>query len=525
MSTRRKNWLKLFLVIPVIAAILLSSLLPMQSHAAYNGQVKFTSDIVYMISLDQNTTIFNKNASKKTPMASLTKITTALVTLDNVKDLNKKVTVTEDEVKELQGTNSSTAGLVAGEVFTVRELLNLMLVKSANDAAVVLAHVVAGNTQKFVAKMNEFAKARGCKNTHYMNPHGLDTAGHYTTAIDLAKIIKYGLKNDTFKHIVAQPYYQCPKTNKRETVRYPNTNALLIPGSSSYYEPCRGIKTGTTDSAGHCLASYATKNGYTYLCVIISGPKAYAASKTKNVAFKETREAYDWAFNNIKLKVVADPSDVVTVVHVNLGRNVDHVRLVPAREVTALIPSNVDASGISLKVIPSSLPENIHAPLKAGEVIGKAQVLYAGEPLTTVDIAPAEDVKQSFFGSIGYGIKRFFSFTATKIILGIVIVGALIYWLVDYLYKKKNKQSRVNMVRVKSDVKGDKPIRLVTTDYGRKTKQPKPGKNLVGTYDEKHPRSTTLRSPYSSKRYNNASKRFSSGRFRGLSGLFRRKKK
>lgn len=516
MSVRRKNWFKLLLVIPVIAAILLSSLLPMQSHAAYNGEMKFTSDIVYMISLDQNTTIFSKNANKRTPMASLTKITTALVTLENVKDLNKKVKVTEDELAELKGTNSSTAGLEVGEVFTVRELLNLMLVKSANDAAVVLAHVVAGSTPKFVAKMNEFAKARGCKNTHYMNPHGLDTAGHYTTAVDLSKIIRYGLKNDTFKHIVSQPYYQCPKTNKRKSIKYPNTNELLIPGSSSYYEPCRGIKTGTTDSAGHCLASYATKNGYTYLCVVISGPKAYAKSKTKNIAFSETRQAYEWAFNNIKLKVVADPSDVVTVVHVNLARNVDHVRLVPAYEVTALIPSNVDASGISLKVIPSSLPDNIHAPLKEGEVIGKAQVLYAGEPLTTVDLAAAEDVKQSFFGSIGYGIKRFFTFTATKVILALIIIGALIYWLVDYLYKKKNKNARTNVVRIKSDVKGDKPIRLVTTDYGRKTKQPKPGKNQVGIYDAKHPRPSTVRSRYSSKRYNNSSRRFT--------GWFKRKK-
>ena len=516
MSVRRKNWFKLLLVIPVIAAILLTSLVPMQSHAAYNGEMKFTSDIVYMISLDQNTTIFSKNANKKTPMASLTKITTALVTLENVKDLNKKVTVTADELAELKGTNSSTAGLVAGEVFTVRELLNLMLVKSANDAAVVLAHVAAGNTQKFVAKMNEFAKARGCKNTHYMNPHGLDTAGHYTTAVDLAKIIRYGLKNDTFKHIVAQPYYQCPKTNKRKSIKYPNTNELLIPGSSSYYEPCRGVKTGTTDSAGHCLASYATKNGYTYLCVVISGPKAYAKSKTKNVAFSDTRAAYEWAFNNIKLKVVVDPSDVVTVVHVNLARNVDHVRLVPAREVTALIPSNVDASGISLKVIPGSLPDNIHAPLKEGEVIGKAQVLYAGEPLTTVDLAAAEDVKQSFFGSIGYGIKRFFTFKATWVVLILLAIAALIYWLVDYLYKKKNKNARTNVVRIKSDVKGNKPIRLVTTDYGRKTRQPKPGKNQVGIYDAKHPRPSTVRSRYSSKRYNNSSRRFT--------GWFNRKK-
>lgn len=516
MHTRNRNTvLRVLLVIPVILAILLTSMLPLTSHAAYNREMKFTSDIVYMISLDQNTVIFSKNANKKTPMASLTKITTALVTLGHEKDLNRKVTVTQDMLDELKGTNSSTAGLVVGEVFTIRQLLNLMLVKSANDAAVVLAHAEAGTTDKFVAMMNQFAKDRGCKNTHYVNPHGLDAAGHYTTAVDLSKIIRYGLKNSTFRQIVAQPYYQMPKTNQRPATKFPNTNDLLKPGSTYYYKPCRGIKTGTTDSAGHCLASYATKNGYTYLCIILSGPKAYAANKSTNIAFKETKAAYEWVFSNIKLRVVADPSDVVAVAPVNLSRDVDHVRLVPAREVTALIPANIDSSGIALKVIKGSLPDNIHAPIKKGDIIGKAYVMYAGDVLSTVDLAAADDIHQSFFGSIGYGIKRFFSFTVVQVLLILAVLGVGIYFLLKYLRGEKKKADVTNIVRIKHGITDDhKSVRLVSTDYGQKTKQPKPKKPLVPLADESERRPRRIWSKFSSKRYNNSSRKYKGGSFR-----------
>ena len=506
-ETAKKNRWKAILLFPVLIAMILTSSLPMRSQAAYNREMKFQSDIVYLISLDQGTTIFSKNADKRTPMASLTKMTTAMVVLDNVKHLDKKVTVTQSELDELANTNSSTAGITAGEVLTVRQLLNLMLVHSANEAAVVLAHVVAGNTPAFVKKMNAFAKSLGCTNTHYMNPHGLDTSGHYTTARDLAKIAKYALKNSTFRKIVAQPEYKLATTNKRKATTYPNTNDLLRDGSAWYYKPCRGIKTGTTEGAGHALVSYATKNGYSYLCVIISGAKVYAKNSKKNVAFEETKKAYEWAFNNIKLKVVAQPSDIVTVAHVSLGKDTDHVRLVPEKEVTALIPTSVDASGISLKVIPGSVPKALPAPLKQGEVVGKAEVLYAGEKLTTVNLVAAESVHQSFFGSIGYYIKRFFSFTAVKIILVILLLGALFVWLVNYLYRKRNRQERVSTIRIKHDLEDGKPVRLVSSDYGRKTRQPKPKRRRPSEYREAPgQRRTRARSPYSSKRYNNAKK-------------------
>lgn len=426
------------------------------ASATYNDELAFESEIVYMESLDRGTVIFNKNSNKRTAEASLTKITTAMVVLDNCKDLDQVVTASQGVMDTLAGTNSSTAGITVGEKLTVRQLLSLMLIKSANEAASILADYVGGDIPTFITMMNDFAKARGCTNTHYTNPHGLDDDDHYTTAEDLAKIIKYALNNKLFCEIVSSPNYTLEKTNKRDSITYPSTNSLLLKSSSYYYEYCKGIKTGTTDNAGHCLASCATKNGYSYLCIIMKAPSqdSNGDGVKENFAFRETKKAYDWVFNNIKLKVVAEPTEVVTVVNVALAKKTDHVRLVPSEEVSALVPASVDSSAILIEPIKSSIPKDIKAPIKAGQKIGKANVKYAGDILYTIDLVAGEDVNRSFFAYIGHIIKSFFGNTLVKIIVGLIIIAAVFYAVVSLLYAGKKKKKRIHVVKNYRNVSG-----------------------------------------------------------------------
>lgn len=428
--------------------LIFSYIFSVPAYATYNDEVEFESEIVYMESLDRGTVIFNKNANKKTSEASLTKITTAMVVLDNCKDLDAVVTVSQKVMDTLAGTNSSTAGISVGEQLTVRQLLNLMLVKSANEAASILADYVGGDIDTFVEMMNKFAADLGCKNTHYTNPHGLDEENHYSTAEDLAKIIKYALKNETFCEIVSSPTYTLSATNKRGEVTYTNTNSMLQSNSMYYYEYCKGIKTGTTENAGKCLASYATKNGYSYLCIIMKAPEkdSNGDGYAENFAFKETKKAYEWAFNNIKLKVVAEPSDVVTVVDVDLAKKVDHVRLVPSEEATALVPASVDPSAILIEPIADSIQKDIKAPIKAGTVLGKANVMYAGDVLYTIDLVAGEDVDRSFFSYIGYLIKKFFSSAVMKLVLVILGIALAFYIVVNILYSNKKKKQKIRVV-------------------------------------------------------------------------------
>lgn len=462
--------LKKLYILPLLLALLVTLTPVLPAHAAYNAEVEFESDIVYMESLDQGTVIFNKNADKKTPMASLTKITTAMVVLEKADDLQRVCTVTQDELDELAGTNSSTAGLVDGEQLTVEQLLYLLMVHSANEAAIILAHEFSGTTAAFVEEMNAYAAKLGCKDTHYLNPHGLDAEGHYTTARDLALIIRHALQNDEFTKIVGTPVYEMEATNKRNATKYNNTNSLLVPGSYYSYTPCKGIKTGTTAEAGYCLASYASQNGYTYLTIIIQGAEGWKNRTYSggNTAFNETIRAYKWVFDNIKLTPIATPKDKVTQVNVDLGRKKDKVTLVPAQEVQALIPSSIDSSGISIELIPESLPKEILAPIKPGDKIGKAKVLYAGEELTTVDLAASEEVKRSWPATIWYYVKKGFGYWSVRIaaLALVLLLIALLIW--RRVKQKQQKDSNLNMIRIRHDVDGSGgSLRGVNTELSR----------------------------------------------------------
>lgn len=466
--------LKKLYILPLLLALLVTLTPVLPAHAAYNAEVEFESDIVYMESLDQGTVIFNKNADKKTPMASLTKITTAMVVLEKADDLQRVCTVTQEELDELAGTNSSTAGLVDGEQLTVEQLLYLLMVHSANEAAIILAHEFSGTTAAFVEEMNAYAAKLGCKDTHYLNPHGLDAEGHYTTARDLALIIRHALQNDEFTKIVGTPVYEMEATNKRDATKYNNTNSLLVPGSYYSYTPCKGIKTGTTAEAGYCLASYASQNGYTYLTIIIQGAEGWKNRTYSggNTAFNETIRAYKWVFDNIKLTPIATPKDKVTQVNVDLGRKKDKVTLVPAQEVQALIPSSIDSSGISIELIPESLPKEILAPIKPGDKIGKAKVLYAGEELTTVDLAASEEVKRSWPATIWYYVKKGFGYWSVRIaaLALLLLLIALLIW--RRVKQKQQKDSNLNMIRIRHDVDGSGgSLRGVNTELvrGRKS--------------------------------------------------------
>ena len=177
-------------------------------------------------------------------------------------------------------------------------------------------------------------------------------------------------------------------------------------------------------------------------------------------------------FDNIKLTPIATPKDKVTQVNVDLGRKKDKVTLVPAQEVQALIPSSIDSSGISIELIPESLPKEILAPIKPGDKIGKAKVLYAGEELTTVDLAASEEVKRSWPATIWYYVKKGFGYWSVRIaaLALLLLLIALLIW--RRVKQKQQKDSNLNMIRIRHDVDGSGgSLRGVNTELvrGRKS--------------------------------------------------------
>ena len=298
----------------------------------------YETEIALLVNADTDTVIYSKNADKITAPASLTKLVTAMVVLSECTNLQKEITCSYDAIHSLDGTGSSVAGLIVDEIVPLEMLLYCLFLPSANDAAQVLAEEFGGgDADAFVVKMNELVKKLGCKNTHFANAHGLDdesVAGfesdtqNRTTASDMYLIAKEALKNDTIVKISSKYGKTMPETNKSDVRYLYNTNPLLNSYSDYYYEGAIGLKTGTTDKAGACLISSATKDGYTYISIAMRGVLDYSDGvKEYNSAYLMCRYMLRWAFSNIKMKIVADNNYIMGEVGVKYGRGADYVGL------------------------------------------------------------------------------------------------------------------------------------------------------------------------------------------------------
>jgi D-alanyl-D-alanine carboxypeptidase (penicillin-binding protein 5/6) len=214
-------------------------------------------------------TLLAVNANREMPMASTTKIMTAVVALTYGK-LDQSITVGADAVA-LDNQGTSIAGLKLGEKLTLRELLYCLMLPSGDDAAIAIADGVGGSEAGFVALMNLEAGLLGLSHTHYANPHGLDQPGHYTTASDLVKLTSYAMRSPTFAKVVDTAAITLPANATHHTYLLTNTNELL-PGEPFAYRGAVGVKTGFTGGAGYCLVFISTRPQGTLIGVVLGEP-------------------------------------------------------------------------------------------------------------------------------------------------------------------------------------------------------------------------------------------------------------
>lgn len=436
--------MKKILSILFTAVILASTVFCVPSNAAYNEYLdeKTYSDCLFLMSADNNEVIFDKNSGKQTAPASLTKIVTAIVVLENCSDLTAMVTVEENCIRELDGTGSSLGGLKIGEQLSVYDLLCCLMLASGNDAATTLANYVTnGDREKFIAMMNDTAQKLGCVNSHFVNPHGLDHEDQYVTARDVAYFLLHAMKFPAFAEIVGKTKYTLPETNLQKERTIHNTNNLLNRAYKDYYcEYAKGGKTGTTKNAGYCVAAVASKDGYNYVAVCLKSEMINIDDDypSENCAFVDAKTMFEWAFKNIRLVAIADPEKIVSEVEVKYAKSVDHVTLAPAEKIFGLVPTGIDADSLLIEPVKGSIPESVKAPVKKGDVLGKAKVLYAGQVLREIDLVATTDVRRSFFAFIGSVAKAIFTSWPFRI-LAIIVIFALIM-----MYFKRKQRAKVN---------------------------------------------------------------------------------
>ncbi len=420
----------------------------------------YETEIALLVNADTDKVIFSKNADRITAPASLAKIVTALVVLDECNDLQRQITCSYDAIHSLDGTGSSIAGLIPDEIVSLEMLLYCLFLPSANDAAAVLAEEFGnGKTEDFVKKMNDYVAALGCKDTYFANAHGLDdesVEGYYgenqnrTTANDMYLISKKALANDTIVKISSKYGKTMPATNKSDIRYLYSTNQLLNDYSDYYYEGAVGLKTGTTDKAGACLISSATKDGYTYISIAMQGTKEYipeGESEMYNSAYLMCRYMLRWAFNNIEMKILADDNYVMSEVGVKFGRGADYVGLVPQKPVSAVVHEDLNISDLRVELA-DDFPTQVDSPIEKGALVGKAKLMYKDVEVAEMDLVAYKTVKKNYLWAAVSWMEGIVTSKAFLPVVITLVVIAVIFFISTRKQRriKKRKKNSVDVV-------------------------------------------------------------------------------
>ena len=321
--------------------------------------------------------IYSKNSSEPLPMASTTKIVTALTVLENCDDLDEIVDI-DDRAVGIPGTSIY---LVKGEKLSVKELLYGMMLVSGNDAATALAYYISDSIEDFCKLMLETAKNAGATNSSFANPHGLDEEGHFTTAHDLALITAKALSNETFAEIVSTKEYQISGNDKVPKRYLKNKNKLL-----NNFQGATGVKTGFTDDAGRCFVGSAEREGTEFICVIFNcGPM-----------FEECAVLLEQAFNEYKLVEIVPPYNYIRRVGVIDGK--EESLKVYSRKGFSYPLTEEEQNKL---IYEYNIPENIEAPIEKDSVVGNFSIYLDGKKLFLEDVYAMEEVKSvDFFDNI-----------------------------------------------------------------------------------------------------------------------------
>lgn len=356
------------------------------------------SESVLLMDATTGNILYSKNIFEKKYPASTTKLMTAILTLENC-ELTDIVTVSHNAIFSIP-VGYSHASLQEGEQLTVEELLNVLLITSANDAAVALAEHIAGSVENFSTMMNDKAKELGCLDTHFVNPNGIHDNNHYSTAYDLALIGKYAMKFDDIMRIAKINQYTLPTSNKydRKDRIFNATNGLITKNDEYYYPEATGLKTGYTDKSGYCIVTTAEKNDVTLLEVVLG-------SDSIEDRYEDCIKLFDYGFDNYSNQELISENEIIKTVEVSgATKETKNLNIVAKNNVDILLKNNVDINSLDKKV---EINENLSAPISEGSVVGKVTYTIENKEYSTELIA-ANSVTASNFETVIFRILLIF---------------------------------------------------------------------------------------------------------------------
>ena len=384
-------------------------MMPWQIVRAENFNI--TSDNVILYNLNDGKVLYELESNEKTQIASLTKIMTTIVAIEEIDNLDQEVTVMKEAFQGIQ--EYTQVGLKTGNVVTYRDLLYGIMLPSGADAVNVMAISLSGSVAGFVELMNDKAQELGLENTHFDNPIGMDSDDNYSTAADVAKLLLYSLENETFQTIFNAREYTIPSLNI--TVK-----TTLISYSKSYgldVTEITGAKSGFTDGAGLCLASTASIDDVNYLLVTMG-----ASTENRSNAVRDTLEIYGYYSSSYSYQKVIKKDQLLETLPIKWGKEKEY-QIVADEDVLVYLENNMYRNKIEYVY---DGVEELTYKNKKGDKIGTVTVVYAGEDLTTYDVYLKEELEYYY-----------------PVLYGVIIVSFLVMLLsLRKIIQKKKKKRR-----------------------------------------------------------------------------------
>ena len=381
--------------------------------------LELNSKYAVLYNLNDDKVIYELNKDTKTSIASLTKIMTTLVAIENVDMLGSRVTITYDMLKGLIEADASVAGLSVGDIVTYKDLLYCTFLPSGADCARALAISIAGNEDEYIKLMNEKVKSLNLSNTHFSNVTGLDDEENFSTVNEVAIILKDALKNDTFKEVFEATNYTLSNgLNVSSTMRL---SAKKVDIDISYI---LGGKTGTTDDAGKCLAStsYDETNDINYLLVTVGSDYTYG-----NIL--DASNIYTYYFENYKYYDVVHQNDYIKTIDTIYSKDIIEINVLSDVKyyTNEFDPSLIKVDYVGL--------DSVKAGSKKGLELGKINIYYNDELLDSQIVYLEND--------ISFSLIEFVKVNILYIVLVIILLGVIIM----FLFKKKKVYTKLVLVR------------------------------------------------------------------------------
>ena len=386
--------------------------------------------------------LYEKNSTEEVNPASLTKVMTAIITLEKG-SLRDNVIASRNAIISVPSDGSNTA-IQVGEMISVENLLKSLLVASGNESANILAEYIAESNENFANLMNQKAIELGCEHTHFVNPSGLTEEGHYSCAKDLAIMYKYAYDNfEVFRNIIGMTSISLPTSDKYSKERIFNTsNKLVFPSSgdnSFYYEYCTGGKTGYTTLAKNCLVASASKDGVNLIACVLGGTQD---ENTTSQRFNDSINLFEYGFSSIKLHTFVYANSIIDKFPIKNGKE-DYIHAVAHNDIKALISSGDSISTFEPLI---SFSGDLEAPIFSGDLLGTITYNIYGKEYTeniyaneTVEAAPVflEKIATVVSNIIGIAI----------IIVVIIIIIIILIIVIKRRLSKGSKGNRIKIMR------------------------------------------------------------------------------